>query len=102
MDLRALRARLCAIGPATPHHRGPKRMSDVHCTTSCSLFDLFPATEPVGDDQRVRRCISHGRQEHELAYLRRDVEMIRFEAKTACHAATSRVERLQAGGHLLQ
>src|SRR5437870_10944264 len=75
-------------------------MGQVDGTTVCPLFNLLATTEPVGDNQRVRRCFSYSRQEHELAHLHRHIIVVPFEAETSCHAATARVEYIDMGAHV--
>ena len=67
-------------------------MRHVHGSTSCSC--LIVSERTVCDDQRVRCRVLYGRQEHQLAYLHRDIEMIVFEAEAL--AIPQLVENLQA------
>jgi hypothetical protein len=74
----------------------------VNGSASCGLEDLFAATEPIGDDQRVRLCSSHGGKKHTFSYGLRCCELLFRKAEWASHAAASGVERLQGGPHFSQ
>src|SRR5207244_695852 len=77
-----------------------QRVGQVDGPAACSLFNLLTATEPVGNNQRVWRCLSYSRQQDELAHLHRHRIVVPFEAETACHAATARVEYIDIGAHV--
>ena len=67
-----------------------------------ALLDLLPATETIGNNQRVARRRPHRRQQHPLADAHRDLVVLAIEAERPCHAATTGVERLELEADLLQ
>src|SRR5207248_10574900 len=54
-----------------------------------AMRDLRPAAETVGDDRRVRRGGTNGRQQYPLAHCPRNLVVPAFEAEIACQTATS-------------
>src|SRR4029079_18491007 len=58
------------------------------------LGDLLPATESVGDDDRVLSRLAHLRQQHALADLYGNIVVPLFKSEGAGHAAATRVEQL--------
>ena len=63
---------------------------------------LLTAAEAVGNDECVRRSLSHGGQQHALAGGLRDRVFVAFEAEGPGHTAASRVNRVQFGAHFLK
>src|SRR5688572_16025821 len=56
------------------------------------LANLLPATEAVGDDERVGRRLAHGGQEHALADVDGYLVVLLVEAKCASHPAAAAIE----------
>jgi len=77
-----------------------ERFGEMDGLAAGCLFDLFAATEPVSDDQRVVGGFSHRRQQHELSHLHRDIVVIVFEPEASGHSATSRIDDVQVVGHI--
>ena len=67
------------------------------------MLDLLPAGGAVRDDDGVRPCPPHGRQQRQLAHGQRHIVSLRLVAERAGHAAAGRSDRLHLeAGHELQ
>jgi hypothetical protein len=65
-------------------------------------FNLLVTTETIGDDQRVRSCAAHGREQDALADLDGDIILAGFKSERASHAAAAGIKDLKVDARAFQ
>ena len=75
----------------------------VHRHSIRVLRNLLPATESIGDDQRVLRFFAHLRQQHALASFDGDVVVFaRFKPERAGHTAAAVFRLVEVDAHVFE
>src|SRR5215813_12946983 len=70
--------------------------------TPRALHNLLAAAEAVGNDERVCKRPTHGRQKFELRDRERDVTLLFFEPESASHPTASGRGHFELCAHALQ
>ena len=75
--------------PGLECQRGFENTRRVHGYPVCVIGDLMPAARPVGNDERLPRCLADCGQKVPLRHAKRNFFVLRFVAEGACHSAAA-------------